>query len=381
MSHLKALMASMSLAVVQMAAGQSILVVDPAGGAGTHSTITAAVTAATHGDTVLVRTGTYGPPDDGLVIRKGIAILAEPGARITAPLWATLRVVGVPAGRRCVVDGLGFAMPEPGLEASGNQGEVVFANLVVSQVQHRTSTVSLTDCRQVVLQNVSAVGLLATRVTDLALLRCNVGAWCEAWGFTAIVADGGRVSLIDTTATGGCGYIAGGAGVLMRGGELTLAGASSVGAGTSLANAAASAVIATATAVEVDPTVVLTPQGGAPDITGASRVLRVPLPVCTLGPLARGTIASLTISAPATSPFCAVLAPVAATLPTTVGLLWFDPGLAAVVAVGAVGPTGRSVFPFAVPRDIWPGSTWVAQAGVLTAGNVRATSPGIGVAR
>ena len=124
-----------TLFVCGAAVAQKTWIVDAAGGTGTnYKDLPAAVQAASAGDVLLIRRGSYKPA----TITKGLRLLGEAGAMIsTAPttslVQVPLRVERLPAGQVCVIHGLSIqgAWGSAVLELLDNSGSVVLRNLTL----------------------------------------------------------------------------------------------------------------------------------------------------------------------------------------------------------------------------------------------------------
>lgn len=190
---LVALFALLTLTTHATAASQ-VWTVDAAGG-GDFTELSSAVAAAGEGDTLLVRSGTYG---DAIVFAKSLNIVAAPDA------WAPLgeqpvvrgaSVRGLAAGQRVYLAGLAFSGgTEEGLALKNNAGQVW-----------------VEDCR---LVGADGQGLLAApdfhpqghagaRVEDsddVAFLRCELRAGqssqVSAWPTSAHGAGGNGLELV-----------------------------------------------------------------------------------------------------------------------------------------------------------------------------------------
>src|SRR5690606_35628687 len=119
---------AVALAPGAVLAANQVHVVDAAGGSGGHTTIQAAVDAASDGDVVLVRPGTYGALD---IQAKGIAVLADPGPSGARPRVERVAVWSIAAAQRVTLRGLeirqtpGFFAPPEALSVAGCSGELV----------------------------------------------------------------------------------------------------------------------------------------------------------------------------------------------------------------------------------------------------------------
>lgn len=148
---LLALLSLTSLAAIApVAIGQSVLVVDKAGGTGSHhTTIGAAVAVAQDGDLVLVRAGDYGETVvvDGIALR----IQADENAKVFV---AELHVTNLAANQDVTIAGIGvlaFVDPDPQFSLANNLG-----NVWIELDEDRASNVGvfgrIVDCADVVLR-------------------------------------------------------------------------------------------------------------------------------------------------------------------------------------------------------------------------------------
>ncbi len=124
-----------SLLGAASASGQgSVWVVDKSGG-GDFTTPLAAIAAASTGDTLLIRSGSYG--GEALIISKGLALVAEEGAEVLVGGGVTcgaldggLVVMNLPAGERVLVRGIDFDW----INLSGNLGSIWIEDAEVGNV-------------------------------------------------------------------------------------------------------------------------------------------------------------------------------------------------------------------------------------------------------
>lgn len=110
----------------------NVLVVDPSGAAGTHPEIQSAVSAASDGDVVLVKTGTY---PTFTIANKDVSVVADTGAVVQ--VTGTVRVMLLAATRCVLISGLditgayGTTNNGHGLVASSNAGSVRVEHCVI----------------------------------------------------------------------------------------------------------------------------------------------------------------------------------------------------------------------------------------------------------
>jgi hypothetical protein len=175
------------LMIAPVAAAQDVLVVDPLG-SGDHLTIASAYAAASPGDVLLVRGGTY----PGLDIDRGVTIVAEEGTSVS---WSG--PVHVVADQRVVLSGLTFL---EGLEVSDTT-----AGVRVQESQLLVTSASGQEAARVV------------RSRDVLFTRCSLlgsegatgsgsdGDGEEGGEGLRVVGPGARVGLYSCTLQGGRG--------------------------------------------------------------------------------------------------------------------------------------------------------------------------------
>jgi hypothetical protein len=116
-------LAALAIALLAGPAWAGVIVADSSGG-GDYTTITAAVTAAVDGDTLLIR-GTFDWPDGVNVNGKSLVFVGDPAGAVIAGV----DISNVPAGGRVVVRGLTisplpFNFASPGVTLTNNAGSV-----------------------------------------------------------------------------------------------------------------------------------------------------------------------------------------------------------------------------------------------------------------
>ncbi len=355
-------------------AAQTTWVVAPTTGAGVHFTsIQAAIDAAAHGDTVIVRAGSY---NEAPSIGKGITLVGDAGATITSLSPINLDVAGVPAGTSLTVRGLGFGQISR-IAIRECRGQVHLEQ-IAQPVTTVSNAFSITDCAQVTLTRLSAIGFPAVTVADshVVLTDCTVAAAGFLTTSVAMLVDGGETTVVDGTYRGGSSALAPGSPAIeLRQGGLVLAGSSTlVQAGDDPTGGAVSAIGTLGGNVSVDPAVMLRTTSGAPGIAGAASVVVQPVPSVVADDLPSGGDWQLTLHAPAGSAFCLFASLPQPRLTSPWGEVWFSPATHLVIACGLVGP--GDVFAASVPVPPLPrGLALVAQAGVATSGAIVTSVP------
>ena len=151
-------------------------IVDTANGAGTNFTdLPQAVIAAQPGDNIIVRAGDY----TGAMVYEGIAILGEPGARITfgGATYTGISVSQVPAGQTCSVSGLQILVANPlggSMQATNNAGNVLFERITT------TSKTWVSDCANVRIEGCALADII---VINTALSMSHTSGFGAGGGF------------------------------------------------------------------------------------------------------------------------------------------------------------------------------------------------------
>lgn len=166
----------------------AVIVVDAANGPGASFTsLSAAVTAAAPGDTLLVRDGTYGSFD---VYGKGLSLFADGSAVEVFQVFTRSRIRNVPAGQAVVVRGLRFSQQTPA-------GGPPIANLSIDSCD---GPVALEACDFDF--GYPSVGI--TSCAAVSLVRCSILGGPIA-GADGLHVNSSVVSLSECDVTGGDG--------------------------------------------------------------------------------------------------------------------------------------------------------------------------------
>lgn len=191
-----------ALAFFAPLASAGVLVVD-ANGPGPYTQIQAAVSAASDGDVLLVKTGDYARVE---IVDKELAIVADVGATVRV---GGMRVMNVAATRTVllsglVIEGVGHSYPQSwGLEVLTSSGIVFLEACRVSGSQ--------SDCcaQAPAARFVDAAGVVIVRST----LQGSTGGTEHYYGGSGCVASDSFVALYDSVVLGGnggqdccCGY-------------------------------------------------------------------------------------------------------------------------------------------------------------------------------
>ncbi len=214
------------LALAASLSAQNVWVVDQSSGPGaTHADLPAAVAAASSGDTVLVRSGTYSSFTlDG----KGLVVTAEAGA--AARVAGVMIVRNLPLGGSVVLRGLNTGAggaPDYGLLAQSCAGAVWIEECaLVGSVGTKTDAARVEGCASVTFVRCTLVGGdgsspgaagdsggdgVDARGSRVALFDCTVGGGDGEWG-DDIGGWGGNGLSLWMTSTGfasGCSFVAG----------------------------------------------------------------------------------------------------------------------------------------------------------------------------
>jgi hypothetical protein len=358
---------------------QRTWVVDRNRGPGFHFLdVPPALTAASDGDTIVVRTGLYTTGTTG----KALTLLGEPGAAFdvdsTVGPAPPFRITGLPAGRAFVM--AGFTATGPNftgiLECTGNAGRIHLDRLALSNpggaytrgpcvIVSSCAAVSITDCR---LHGHPALQVSGSQVVVTAG-ALNGG---DAFGFheftlpsaPAVVATSGTVHVARAPLTGGAGITYGpfsvnappSPAVSATSTTLTLAGsaADAVRAGTFTGTGSfpTSAVVLQGGQLLLDPTLALIPHAGAPALGGAGFALaqrRLPALTVHGGPPGGSIATDLYSPAGHVALLFAGIPglPVASPL----GTLWLDPTAPVLLDTAFQGASQHHAVSIRVPAD------------------------------
>ncbi len=216
----------LGLALLSVPAAAGVIVV-AADGSGDYAQINQAIVAASDGDTLLIRSGTYAP---FIVPGKALQIVADEGASVNVHGYAA--VTNLPAGKTVLLGGLITAGQLPvhrGLYLEDNAGPVRMRDCVLQGY-----SVPPIWCKSEYDLPSGQDGAHVVNCDDVALIACTVrggmGGSAE-WllcldqagaGGRGMHEEDSRVTLHDTTVVGGEGGTAGyggdgGAGVTLAG--------------------------------------------------------------------------------------------------------------------------------------------------------------------
>jgi hypothetical protein len=372
------------------APAQRTWTVDAANGPGTDFVdLPAALAAAVHGDTILVRKGLYTPGNTD----QGVTILGVDGALFdTGPnaSVATFRVTGLPAGRTFVMKRMGNSAPnsmpqissrDPLLWLIDNAGRIHLEGVTLDSqpwlhsagvpalAVDRCRAVSVTGCT---LSGAPAVQCVGSRLSicssilagnRAASMWAPFSAWPSAFGLAASsdsISDS-IVTVARSVVRGGDGFemllrgwVGGSPAAYFLGGEATIAGdaASTCTAGLGWHAAPVPALEATSADLVLDPTAKFVAQVGAPLISGTPKSLtwrRVPaLEASGAPPGSRvttdlysepGHLAVLLAGQPGDPLLLAF------------GRLWLDPAVSLIVDVGFQGASQHRSVTIPIPSD------------------------------
>jgi hypothetical protein len=192
------------LALAPSVASADVLVVD-ASGAGAYTQIQAAVTAARHGDTILVKSGAYDP---FAVVGKTLSIVADTHANVQ--VMGAIHIRDVRSGHTAVIAGIN-ATGHTTFDGYNAYGLVVLDCSGTVRVQDG-------QFRGVSYSNVewygSGSGASIESSADVALLACDItggNGLCDSvhtWGAASGLGVGGsRTALYDSHVHGGQGVL------------------------------------------------------------------------------------------------------------------------------------------------------------------------------
>ncbi|MFQ5505705.1 MAG: hypothetical protein ACE5F1_13045 [Planctomycetota bacterium] len=376
-----------------LASGQKTWIVDKNNGPGTHYTdLPPAVAAAAHGDTIILRSGTY----NATTIGKGLAILGRSGAVIRAGFFIgpPLRINGIPAGkifrmRNVRVQDQLLALNGV-LEIKGNLGSVHLQGVTVSttNVHPRGPVMRIQDSKAVTLNScASPTGCTISGSKVMinggsyhgtnAYTQWGHGCW-DVPSSAALIVSSSTVQMTQLQVTGGNGHascwstnppIAGSPAVKATGSRILALGSSStLSAGSSSPYAL---VGASSSSLVLDPGVTLNPKPGHSGFTTVALEKR---PVLTVSGGALGGSLQATLTSPKGHFF--VFYESLPWIPVPVahfGEVWLDHGYLILLGVGLQDATGQRSFNLPIPNlTVFRGVPILMQGwGGTTLGNFR----------
>jgi hypothetical protein len=269
---------------------QRTWIVDAASGPGHDFTdLPPALAAATHGDRIVLRAGSY----NGATTDRGVTILGR-----SAELRSPMRVVGLALGRTFVLTGV-RSSPAPSasglLECSDNAGNMHLDRVTFFYPQplfgNGAVACRIERCRAVTAANSTFLGSpgVAVRSARVALMGCTLRGH-DATVFSLWIVPGQPRAALDFAAvemahcnvTGGAGAQTlsnaslPAAAVTANESDLVLTGQAPDGlqAGTAVPGTSAPALAVRGGTLTLDPTLALSPTGTAPAIAGSLRMRR-----------------------------------------------------------------------------------------------------------
>lgn len=184
-------LSALALASFPLATHADVLVVDAS--AGPYFAIDAAITAASEGDVVLVKTGSYG---GFTVSAKSVAVIADAGA--TVNVGGGISVSGLTSAQQVTLSGL--------------HDELGFAAQAQLQITACAGSVRVLDCAFGAsfgpLGGLAAPAAIVASSQDVALSGCTLRANYDAFTFAGgegLRVQSSRVSISRTTIQGGAG--------------------------------------------------------------------------------------------------------------------------------------------------------------------------------
>jgi hypothetical protein len=388
---------------------QRTWIVDAASGPGTDFTdLPPAVAAASDGDVLVVRAGSYADFTTG----KGITILGVPGATMVRGFpWfgPCFRVAGLPAGRTFRAYGLVLQENQrQQVEIEDCAGSVHLEDVragfgsypgpIVSIVVTRSPAVTLVGCGTrepywssfVVHATASRVQVVRCTLKGVSALDDpRAGSRMATAGLT--VGAGGVVDLVDGPVFGGHG-VAGWFGpprpsapaIHLNGGTVRLrrGAATNVLAGIGVDPGLPIPAIAGTGVVDADATVPIVPYAGAPAIEPSVTASTGPWPGLSQSGGDLGAPITWTIASPPGGAFVLAAGTFATPLATPVGDLFLDLSSVVVFVGGTQPPAGTTTTTVPVPTTpVLRGQGFGVQAAAATSLGVRLTNATVVVLR
>ena len=335
---------------------QKTWVVDGTGG-GNFTTLASAIKAASDGDTISIRAGSYG----ALITDKALRILGD--AKVTV---ATIKVTNLAAGKRLVLANIAAGSLGSGyVTISNNKGSVILDRVKAGPIQ-------ISTCPHVAIHNssFSTGGLLPGGSSASSSNISMTDVWIQSTNATGIRVTGCLLDCCNVRVTGGGAYQCFGFpsdGIVLLGSALTLAGARTrISSGsTSCQLTSASAIYADrGSSILMDPAVVLLSHR-AKNVFGPITPVIRPVGVVLVQAGAPGTSLTTDVIAPSGSTVFLFVSGPAAPVFLPFGTVWFNIAPSVLIDSGVVDSSGHRVKKFPLGPFWARGQALTFQAGVV----------------
>lgn len=354
---------------------QRTWIVDAANGPGTDFTdLPPALTAATAGDRIVIRAGSY----TGGATEKPLRLVAEPGAGLS--VFNSLIVRRLPAGTAFEISGLriesapfGF-----GLHVLDNLGVVTLRDLTGPPLT--PVTVALRNNEYVALSG----HMPPVYATDSTLAVSSASIAPSGTGQDALKAIDCTIFVSDSTLTGGPGSPSGnplasgpGTGIYVTGGTLRISGTvvAQGGPAMGLNPRNAYGLAARDSDVTIDPGATFVGTLGPAIWTLGGQLTYVPVPGLGVTSAPPGGTVQAALTAPAGTPAVLAASAFAAVAPSVFGMLVLDPLSTVTVTSGTTSPQGVLGASIPVPPTASLRGTPVHFQGIVALPGLELTTP------
>jgi hypothetical protein len=339
--HLLAAVAC-GLLLAPAAAAQRLIIVDASGG-GAFTAINPAIESATHGDTILVRAGSY----QSFRVDRGVSVIGEGVVLLTAPVhYPSVTIAGVPAGQTAAVRGfIGF--PFISLMIEDNDGAV--------HVQGMGLPSRVLNNRSLTLRRLgTGRGSLTITSSNVVLQQCNLTLGNQ------ITVERSNVTIAECVIRRMANpFFQGPVAVVNGNSTLTIAGAADSVLAAYSSGTPYPVIDVTLGTVVLEPAVTLEPAFGAPAVRGGTLITRH-VPSMSVD-VAGGTFSTRVHAAQALRAHTLLSLPLLDRVPTPFGDLWVSTSNF-LLDSGTVPASGFRTHAFAVPLGLPPGLTVAVQA-------------------
>ncbi|MCA8971907.1 MAG: hypothetical protein KDC95_19125 [Planctomycetes bacterium] len=364
-----------ALALARVAVAQKTIIVD-ATGAGDHKTIQAAVDAASDGDRILIRAGTY---DVFKIVDKSLTVLADQGATAYNYLSTESSTIErLSAGKRVAIDGLALsATTRPALRVDSCTGRVTLRGVRLYGFPTiyntgRESALQVSASTSVLVQDASIVPALHAIDSTITVTGCDIAGFDSQVGHYFVPSTPGMIAsraTIDIAASKvrggvGSGTYPSSAGMIVDASHLVVRDSSTL-SGLPAATASGASDLQLGTSATVTG-----------NLSGFTSLTKRPLPSLTTTPALQGQNYEVRAHGDKDDFFATYVAapgtPIAA---GGFGTLWLDPATIVTIGAGLIDASGSSALQIFAGSD----AKWFAlgldfQALVGTTNTLRLTN-------